>query len=244
MTGSLRQVKPAPQIELVYFDAGGTLLDPYPSVGAVYQRAGAPFGLTASADALQGAFKRVWRGYTEVALDDPYRMGRDVQSTRDWWRGLVFEVFRVLDWQPEPNVQEACFDAFFAAFERPEAWRVYDDVLPTLKALADRGVGAGLLSNWDYRLPKLLEDLDLRGRFSPELISAFEGLAKPDPAFFRLAVERSGLPPHKIAYVGDRRSLDLVPALEVGMDAYLIQRGGAPEERTITRLTSMVPDPN
>ncbi len=255
MTGSVRQVKPGAGIDFVYFDVGGTLLDPYPSVGGVYRRAGLPFGLEASEDEIERAFRVVWRNRTEHTPFDPntglHAQGRaDADRTTAWWRALVYEVFQKLGWQPPQRTQSACFQAFFEAFERPESWRVYPDVLPTLDALAARGIGAGILSNWDYRLPALLSALSLAHRFSWTLISAFEGLAKPDPAFFELALARVGLPANRVAYVGDRESLDLLPALALGMDAYLIDRPGrgdrtlrAPEHagRIITSLSTVIP---
>src|SRR5207253_960528 len=53
-----------PMIRFVYFDAGGTLIAPDPSVGAVYARAGAPHGLAASGPAMEDAFRQRWPGYT------------------------------------------------------------------------------------------------------------------------------------------------------------------------------------
>ncbi len=254
MTGSVRQVKPGAGIDFVYFDVGGTLLDPYPSVGGVYRRAGRPFGLSASEETIERAFRAVWRNRTEHTQFDPntglHAQGRaDVEKTTAWWRALVYEVFQKLGWQPEERVRSACFQAFFEAFERPESWQVYPDVLPTLDKLKARGIGAGVLSNWDYRLPALLTALSLDRRFSPTLISAFEGVAKPDPAFFERALDRVGLPANRVAYVGDRESLDLLPALALGMDAYLINRPGRGErtlraehaERMITDLSSVIP---
>ena len=83
-------------IELVYFDAGGTLLDPYPSVGAVYAQAGRRHGLSASATDLELAFRENWRPYpccdgrTYVARagNELLSMGLDDEKTRTWWRGL------------------------------------------------------------------------------------------------------------------------------------------------------------
>jgi phosphoglycolate phosphatase-like HAD superfamily hydrolase len=48
---------------------------------------------------------------------------------------------------------------------------------------------------------------------------------KPDPRFFARIVEAVGVPPAKIAYVGDRVDNDVGPALAAGMVGVHIKRG-------------------
>lgn len=225
-------------IRYVFFDAGGTLIDPYPSVGEIYAQAGRPHGLTVSAEALQAAFRVVWGQHIRRAGDAPMTFGRDTASTRAWWRTLVFEVLREVGFTGD---RDACFVAFFTAFESPKAWRIFDDVGPVLDALEARHLPKGVISNWDFRLPPLLERLALAPRFQPILVSAFEGVAKPDPELYRRAVEKSGMPPESILYVGDHRDLDLEPALSVGLNAYLIDRNGTHTgDRVVRRLTDLL----
>jgi putative hydrolase of the HAD superfamily len=210
-------------IELVYFDVGGTLIDPRPSVGAVYAAAGRPHGLAASPAELQAAFRRVWTERTSPGERSIFTMGYDEETSREWWRDLVAEVLRDVGFQGDV---EACFSSFFSAFERPDAWHVYDDVKPTIDALIARGVRRGIVSNWDYRLTPLLEQLGLAGCFDPIVVSSSERLAKPDVAFYQRAAERAGVSPERILSVGDRADLDLEPAEKAGFHAVLIDRSG------------------
>lgn len=210
-------------IQYVFFDAGGTLIDPYPSVGEIYARARHAHGLNATAEQLHDAFQNIWGRYVARAGQDPMTFGQDNESTRTWWRNLVFEVLDHVDFHGD---REACFAAFFAAFESPDAWRVYDDVRPVLDALEARGVRKGVISNWDFRLPPLLDRLELGPRFDPILVSAFEGVAKPNPDLYRRATDRVGVPPEACLYVGDHVHLDLDPAREVGLQAFIIDRKG------------------
>jgi putative hydrolase of the HAD superfamily len=208
-------------IDFVYFDAGGTLIEPHPSVGVVYARAGAPHGLTAEPESLEAAFRSAWAAHVEVRGDEPLRMGQDDASTRAWWRRLVFQVFDSVGYEGD---REECFRALFDAFASADAWRVFADVMPVLDGLRARSVRAGVISNWDYRLTKLLESTGLRAHLDPVLISANEGIAKPDPALFRRALDRIGIPADRVAFVGDHVDLDLEPARAVGMHAFLIDR--------------------
>ncbi|MCK6544596.1 HAD-IA family hydrolase [Myxococcota bacterium] len=222
----------------VFFDAGGTLLEAHPSVGAVYARAGRAHGLTASADALDAAFKQAWGVHVAREGREVLDMGRDEPSTRAWWRALVDRVFDDVGFDRD---RDACFTAFFDAFASTDAWRVFDDTRPTLEALRARGIGAGVLSNWDYRLPVLLDALALTPYFDPILVSSIVGMSKPDPAFFVHAAERVGRAPSEIVYVGDHVDLDLEPALAIGMRAYLIDRRGRHAgDRVITSLAALL----
>ncbi len=228
------------EIDFFYFDVGGTLIDPHPSVGAVYQRVGERFGIRAPPGRLDAVFAEVWSEHVGRSGDAPLAMGTDVPSTHAWWRALVFQVLDRLDFEGDA---EACYRAFFEAFEDPQSWKVYDDVRPTLEALAEASIPTGIISNWDYRLVPLLERLGLAEAFSHTVVSCFEGIAKPDLELFRRAIDRTGLEPGRIRYVGDHRRLDLDPALAVGMDAYVIdregKRGAAP--RIVRRLDALIP---
>jgi hypothetical protein len=76
-------------IRFAYFDAGGTMLSPFPSVGAVYAEAGRAHGLGASAEDLQRAFRAAWKRHAH----SPAKMGHDDRAARAWWRVIVEDVF-------------------------------------------------------------------------------------------------------------------------------------------------------
>lgn len=57
------------------------------------------------------------------------------------------------------------------------------------------------------------------------VISAVVGLEKPSAAFFVHLCELSGLPPERIAYVGDRADNDVAPAAAAGMVPIHVRRG-------------------
>ena len=78
-------------------------------------------------------------------------------------------------------------------------------VLHELDAAGVRQVG---LTNWSDELyhahaPRLFPELAL---LDPVVVSGTEGVAKPDPAAYALAVERAGLPAHELVFVDDRAS--------------------------------------
>jgi putative hydrolase of the HAD superfamily len=77
----------------------------------------------------------------------------------------------------------------------------------------------GLLSNASDILPRLLhERYGLDGLFDVEVISAVVGLAKPDPAIYRLALQRLGTAPEATIFVDDYEP-NVVAAAALGIQA-------------------------
>jgi putative hydrolase of the HAD superfamily len=122
-----------------------------------------------------------------------------------------------------PPPSQSFFPRLYERFSKPDVWRIYDDVLPTLEGLRRAGIRTAALSNWDERLRPLLEGLQLAHFFDPIIVSSEVGSAKPDPAIFHLAARALELPPDSILHVGDDPSLDLA-ASRAGFHAVLIDR--------------------
>jgi HAD superfamily hydrolase (TIGR01509 family) len=71
-----------------------------------------------------------------------------------------------------------------------------------------------------------LVEQELHESFEVSVISGLEGVEKPDPTIYRLAVERADVDPARAVHVGDSVAMDVVPALEVGINAVLLDRVG------------------
>jgi putative hydrolase of the HAD superfamily len=70
----------------------------------------------------------------------------------------------------------------------------------TVRRLQLRGLALCVVSNWDVGLEEHLARL---GVHLPVVTSAEAGAPKPDPAIFRLALERLGVEPERALHVGD-----------------------------------------
>ncbi len=83
-----------------------------------------------------------------------------------------------------------------------------------------------LLSNADVSLPGRLRAARLDALFDAVVCSAEVGIAKPDPAVYRLAAARLGLPPEACVFVDDAEP-NVEAARAVGMTAihYRVDRG-------------------
>jgi putative hydrolase of the HAD superfamily len=203
-------------VEAVFFDAGNTLIYPHPSVGEVYAAALAKGGIAADGEEMERRFRLSFRDLQSERGD---------LSPMEWWRRIVrrsFEPFGRLE-----RFDEA-FRRLWDYFGRPEAWRIYDDVLPTLDALDARGVRIGLISNWDWRLRPMLAGMGLLRRMRWTVISCEAGAEKPDRAIFRRALGLSGLAPGDLIHVGDSLEDDALGAARAGLQGFWLCRDSAP----------------
>ena len=64
------------------------------------------------------------------------------------------------------------FDELFAYFARADAWPLYPEVFDTLAALKQRGLILAVISNFDSRLVRILDGLDVGASFAEIFVSS------------------------------------------------------------------------
>lgn len=129
----------------------------------------------------------------------------------------VFDVLDVADWAAwEPEVAHT-YGGFGVA-------DLYPDAVSALTALSAAGYGVAVLGNQPACRHAELQALGVR--VDVLAMSDTLGVAKPDPAFFRRALELMGSPePSDVAYVGDRLDNDVMPASALGLQSVWLRRG-------------------
>jgi epoxide hydrolase-like predicted phosphatase len=159
--------------------------------------------------------------------------GLDPDTVRDRFRSDP-EARRLLKALETGALAVAEFEPRFAALLEVESERLIDRLfagmepdtamLDGVRAVRRAGFRTGLLSNsWGDATaydPALLEEL-----FDAWVISSDVGVRKPDPAVYKLAAERLGLPPAACVFVDDLPG-NLKPASALGM-ATVLHRGDA-----------------
>ena len=121
----------------------------------------------------------------------------------------------------------------------------YPDVSPALRALRAAGLTLVVTSNWDCSLGDWLEPLGLLELVDGVVTSAVVGVAKPDPAPFRRALEVAGVEAGRAVHVGDSLENDVAGARAAGIRAVLLARDGEPPPgveaiRSLERLPSLI----
>ena len=95
------------------------------------------------------------------------------------------------------------------------ARKAIDSARPILEQLAER-YPLVLVSNFYGNIESVLKDFGLDHLFGAIVESAVVGIRKPDPAIFRLGVDKLGFPADEIVVVGDSYDKDIVPATRIG----------------------------
>jgi putative hydrolase of the HAD superfamily len=212
---------------IVLFDVGETLVGPSDSYGAVYHRVLAGLGVELDKNLLEQCIRET---SAEIARRIPPGTDRFAYfdgGESEYWRRFVAAVFRRATGRAaEPRFVRRALDRLWEAFGRTSAWHVYDDAVPTLDKLHRSGTRLGVVSNWDSRLPRLLELLGLAHYFDAVSVSHVEGVEKPDPALFRRVLARLGGAPREALHVGNVLDLDVVGAQAAGIDGVLLERKG------------------
>jgi len=93
----------------------------------------------------------------------------------------------------------------------------YPTAAPALRDLRAAGFRVGILANQPASAQADLDRAGLTALCDGVWLSAVVGREKPDPAFFALALVAWGLPPDRVAYVGDRPDNDVAPARALGL---------------------------
>ncbi len=209
-------------IEIVFFDAGETLLRPHPSFAELFAQTCRDYGVHVDPAQVSEVRARLAPHLLELAeesgVDKPSLLP---ERSFEFW-GYVYRRFlSELGITDDDLVQR-----LFAVFSDSASYKLYDDALPALEALQHSGYRVGLISNFEGWLEKLLVELEVGHLFDTTVISALEGIEKPDPAIYSLALERAGVAAYAAAHVGDSPANDAAPAIAVGMTAILLDRDG------------------
>ena len=221
-------------LRAVVFDVGETLVHPSPSFPELFSQVLARDGHERQPDDVLTASRAVFHRFSEAARDNELWTTSPERSER-FWKGVYA---RMLD-ELGLGADDALRDRLYTTFTDPANYTLFDDVEPTLDALERLGLRLGIVSNFEAWLEDLLGKLGVRGRFPVRVISGEVGIEKPDPGIFALAIDRLGIDPADIVYVGDNPEFDVVPARAVGMTPVLIDRRERFPDADCIRITDL-----
>jgi putative hydrolase of the HAD superfamily len=133
-------------------------------------------------------------------------------------------------------------------------WKAEPDAVPTLEALRSRGYRLGILSNAadDDDVRRLVDQAEVGSYLDFVLTSSSLGVRKPHLRTFHAALTRWGMPPDRVAMVGDNLRADILGAKSLGIFSIWITRRIAVEgpvdtgepvipDATIQTLSELLP---
>ena len=228
-------INPIP-VEVIFFDAAGTLFHVRGSVGEIYSTIARKYGVASQPAEVQEAFVEAFRAKSTEGISPHASAGRE-QEERCWWMDVVRRAFsgRI----PE-SVLPAYFEEVFDVFRGPGGWELYSDTRATLHRLQSNGYRLGVLSNFDSRLIDVLANLGIGEFFESVVFSWCAGFAKPDTRIFHHALHVMRVPAKSALHVGDSIEEDYRGASRAGIQALLLDRGNeCPDADGILRITCL-----
>lgn len=171
-----------------------------------------PGELAAEANA---AFGRLW-----PEREQDWILGRidDLELTSAVWAELLTTRSRAVDDAARlARVHLAALHASYAAFS---------DVVAFLDAARDAGLALAVVTNGSTIAQRAKVGLLGRERFGSIVVSAEHGVAKPDAAVFRIALDELGVNSAEAVHVGDHVVNDVEGAQRAGIRGVLLDRTG------------------
>ena len=118
-------------------------------------------------------------------------------------------------------------DEIFQAIRKiPYQLTLFDDAIPCLKALKERGMTLGLITNIYGDIRDTCDRLDITEYLDFVVTSGEVKSEKPHPPIFEAALRKAGVQPSEAVHVGDQYNSDVVGARGAGIKPVLIDREG------------------
>lgn len=196
-----------PTFKALLVDAAGTLLNPSESMTDVYLRYGKRYGLSLTPHEILQRYR--------VAYSTPWAQSsiRYVDDGRPFWRFIVKESTGIEN--------EEMFEEIYEYYSRAEAWVVAPGAEKALRKIRQSGIKTAIVSNFDSRLHRIMEEMGLKDLFDAIIVSADVSAEKPNPVIFMKACEELHVSPEHVIHVGDDRRNDLFGARDAGCFAWL-----------------------
>jgi putative hydrolase of the HAD superfamily len=218
----------------IFFDVGETLVHPAPSFPELFARVLERAGHRVAPDDVVRASRTVTERFSQASRDGD-RWTITPERSRAFWLSVYELMLEAL----ELSAGDGLRDTLYETFTDRANYALFEDVRPALDRLASKGYALGLISNFEAWLDDLLIDLGVREAFAVRVISGIEGVEKPDPLIYRLALERARVDPREAVYVGDNPEFDVDPPAALGMFPILIDRRERYADHAGARITDM-----
>jgi HAD superfamily hydrolase (TIGR01509 family) len=216
-------------LKTLFLDAGGVLVHPnWRRVSDTLAR----HGVSLAADALARADLEAKRA---VDTPDPPKVANDAE--RGW---LYFNLLLEKSGVARSEATDRAVAELGAYHREHNLWEhVPAEVVPALARIRETGLTMVVVSNANGTVARMFDRLGLLRFFDHVYDSQVEGVEKPDPRFFRLALEGSGAQPETTLHVGDLYHVDVAGARRAGIRAALLDPAGLYEGVDCPRYASL-----
>ena len=226
----------AAKITTIFFDLGYTLINFEGSVPRILRKS-----YSALVDSLRQSGiaidrKAFTRQYEQII--NRYYAAREVDHMEQ--HASLFINRALACFELPPASPEVLKEAIAAMYKVTEAhWHLEKDTHNTLSELTQKGYRLCIISNASNTedLNNLVDNANLRQYFNAIIISAEEGIRKPDSRIYEKALSVMKSTPGESIMVGDTLGADIFGAQKVGIYAvWISRRARRPENMRVKRV--------
>ena len=209
----------------VFLDVGWTLIYPRESVWEMYAIVTSEAGSTISAADVERFVHMLAQSSREQAIADLKQDARYTDSDEEFvelFRATGRAIFKMAGFSDD---YDSLNDRFLELFWSADNWAIFPEVFDALEQLRARRLCLGVLSNAASDLTGFLDSLGLLKWFDFAVVSAAEGMKKPDRRIFERALGLAEVEASEAVHVGDMFVEDILGARRLGMRSLLMDRG-------------------
>jgi putative hydrolase of the HAD superfamily len=210
-------------IRTIFFDAGFTLLRPYPSIAEICQQVCQQLGLHIKRNEVEERMDEAEDYFLRQSRNNRHTWASE-EAINEFWTGYYMTLLRSLVVEHDESRLYQLARAINEEFEKHTSWEIFPDVLPVLQTLRARNYTLGVISDWGIALGPILRQHTLSRYFDCLLVSATTRYAKPSPMLYQQALERANAVPDYALHIGDSYIHDVLGARSVGMTPVLLDR--------------------
>jgi putative hydrolase of the HAD superfamily len=209
-------------IKAVFFDFYNTLISFDPSRQQLQVTACREFGIEVNPQSIPRGYWYADDFMSRENARSPIHK-RSPEEERSFWA----EYESIILGKAGVNVsKELALRIFIRARQIDRKLILFDDVLPILNTLKNKGMVLGLVSNLNRGLDGHCKELGLTPYMNFALTSSEIGAEKPHPLIFLAALERAAVGASEAIHVGDQYHSDILGAKSVGINPLLLDRDG------------------
>lgn len=149
----------------------------------------------------------------------------------------ITDLFSTYDIKLDKSPKEI-YSIYLKSFE--DNWCLFDDVYSTISKLYDLGYKLGVISNGD--LSQQTDKLKRTGiyKFFDIITTSSEyDYSKPDIKLFTSVIYRFNIPKEDMVMIGDQIEKDVLPCLDIGVDAIWINRNNEKNDLGVKEIRDL-----
>lgn len=199
------------EMNAVFFDFGDTLVSLHPQKEDLFIKAALNIGMMLDKAVVKRAYECVdfFMKFSSVAIHK--------DSERKEFYKLYNE--RLCEALGISGSFANLWPSIAEVFNTNKTWHLVDGAKETLISLHDRGMRLAIIANWDSSLSELVRSFDIDHLFECVVSSQEEGVEKPNPAIFQVALKAMSLLENtgSVVYVGNEYRADILGARSAGL---------------------------